>query len=101
MGRQTAAGAVVRRRQVSRMAVSSLRVALRSTSAPGRDHVARGPSDHPSPFEIQSFTRRSRSAFPITDTELNVIAALAMIGLSRMPATGYSAPAAMGTPSAL
>ena len=29
------------------------------------------------------FTRRSRSALPMTETELNVIAALAMIGLNR------------------
>src|SRR5262249_40915177 len=50
----------------------------------------------PLPFQVHSSTRRSRRALPITDTELNVIAALAMIGLSRMPATGYSTPAAMG-----
>jgi hypothetical protein len=31
---------------------------------------------------------RSRSAFKITDTELNVIARLAIIGLSRMPNQG-------------
>jgi hypothetical protein len=37
----------------------------------------------------------------MTDTELNVIAALAQIGLIRMPSTGYSTPAATGTPSAL
>ena len=45
--------------------------------------------------------RRSRSAFPITDTELNVIAALAIIGLSRRPKKGYSTPAAIGTPTTL
>ncbi len=33
-------------------------------------------------------TLRSRSAFIITDTELNVIATLAMIGLRRMPKNG-------------
>ncbi len=32
--------------------------------------------------------RRSRSAFPMTDTELKVIAALAMIGLNRIPKSG-------------
>ena len=31
---------------------------------------------------------RSRSALPMTDTELNVIAALAIIGLSSSPNTG-------------
>ena len=37
----------------------------------------------------------------ITDTELNVIAALAQIGLISSPTTGYRIPAATGTPSAL
>jgi hypothetical protein len=36
-----------------------------------------------------------------TDTELALIAALAMIGDSSRPNSGYSAPAATGTPSAL
>ena len=36
----------------------------------------------------QSASRRSRSALAMTDTELNVIAALAMIGLSSKPNTG-------------
>ena len=36
----------------------------------------------------QSDTFRSRSAFAITDTELNVIAALAIIGLSSRPKNG-------------
>jgi hypothetical protein len=35
-----------------------------------------------------SATRRRRSALPITDTELKVIAALAMIGLSSNPNSG-------------
>ena len=46
-------------------------------------------------------TLRNRSALPMTDTELKVIAALAMIGLSSRPKKGYSTPAAMGTPSML
>ena len=37
----------------------------------------------------------------MTETELNVIAALAIIGLSSRPANGYSTPAAIGTPSTL
>src|SRR5437868_1239317 len=48
-----------------------------------------------------SRARRSRSALPITDTELALIAALAIIRLSRRPNTGYSTPAAIGTPSRL
>jgi hypothetical protein len=36
----------------------------------------------------QSFTRRNRSAFPITESELIVIAALAHIGLMRTPTIG-------------
>ena len=36
----------------------------------------------------QSTTLRSRSAFPITETELNVMAALAIIGLSSRPRNG-------------
>jgi hypothetical protein len=45
--------------------------------------------------------RCRRSALRITDTELALIAALAMIGDSSRPNSGYSAPAATGTPSAL
>ena len=45
--------------------------------------------------------RLRRSAFPITDTELNVMAALAIIGLSSRPNHGYRMPAAMGTPATL
>ncbi len=44
---------------------------------------------------------RNRSALPITDTELKVMAALAMMGLSKSPKNGYSTPAAIGTPSTL
>ena len=48
-----------------------------------------------------SSTRRSLRAFPITDTELNVMAALAIIGLSSSPNHGYRIPAATGTPATL
>ena len=41
---------------------------------------------------------RSRSEFAMTDTELNVIAALASIGLRTSPKKGYKIPAASGTP---
>ena len=46
-------------------------------------------------------TLRNRSAFPITETELKLIAAAAIIGLGRMPKKGYSTPAATGTPKLL
>src|SRR6185369_7426981 len=48
-----------------------------------------------------SFVVLSRRAFAITDTELKLIAAAAIIGLSNTPKTGYSTPAAIGTPSVL
>ena len=48
-----------------------------------------------------SSTRLSLSALLITDTELKLIAAAAMIGLSRIPNAGYSTPAAIGTPTPL
>lgn len=44
---------------------------------------------------------RSRRALAITDTLLKLIAAAANIGLSRVPKTGYSKPAAIGMPKAL
>lgn len=45
--------------------------------------------------------RRRRSALVMTDTELKLIAAAAIMGLSNRPKIGYSTPAAIGTPSAL
>ena len=48
-----------------------------------------------------SRTVRRRRALPITETELRLMAAAAIIGLSRSPNTGYSTPAATGTPSVL
>ena len=51
-------------------------------------------------FDIPyNFKFLKRSALTITDTELNVIAALAIIGLSRSPKIGYRTPAAIGTPN--
>jgi hypothetical protein len=44
---------------------------------------------------------RGRSAFPITETELKLMAAAAIIRLSKTPNTGYSTPAAIGKPNAL
>jgi hypothetical protein len=43
----------------------------------------------------------NRKALAMTETELNVIAALAIIGLSNNPVTGYKTPAATGIPMTL
>jgi len=53
------------------------------------------------PAMRQRFPPRSRNALPTTDTELRLIASAAMIGDNSNPKTGYSTPAAIGTPSAL
>lgn len=55
----------------------------------------------PTLIPIHSFTRLSLSALLITDTELKLIAAAAIIGESSKPKNGYSNPAATGTPSML
>ena len=52
-------------------------------------------------LDDQTLAPRSRSAFPITDTELKLIAAAAMMGLKSHPNAGYRTPAAIGTPAAL
>lgn len=46
-------------------------------------------------------TLRSRNAFAMTETELRLIAAAAIIGLSVIWNAGYKAPAATGTASTL
>lgn len=38
------------------------------------------------------------NAFDITETELKLIAAAAIMGLNKIPKTGYNIPAAIGTP---
>lgn len=45
--------------------------------------------------------RRRRSALPMTDTELKLMARAAIMGDSSQPVSGYSTPAAMGMPSVL
>jgi len=47
------------------------------------------------------FTRLNLNAFVITDTELKLIAAAAMMGDNSNPKNGYSSPAAIGTPNEL
>src|SRR5437764_7594352 len=54
----------------------------RSIRMPGLQSLTRGDVDR------YSCARRRRSALPITDTELNVIAALAQIGLISTDITG-------------
>lgn len=53
------------------------------------------------PQDLQSLALRSLSALPITDTELRLMAAAAIIGLSSIPRKGYSTPAAIGIPNPL
>ena len=60
--------------------------------------TSRSPS---TPAPSYSRTARSRRALPTTDTELSAMAAAAITGDSRMPATGYSTPAATGMPTTL
>ena len=47
------------------------------------------------------FARHSRKALLITDTELKLMAAAAIIGESSRPKKGYSTPAITGAPGAL
>lgn len=53
------------------------------------------------PLKTHKLIRRSRKALVITDTELKLMAAAAIMGDSSRPKTGYSTPAATGTPRAL
>ena len=53
------------------------------------------------PRASYSLVARSLRAFPMTDTELKLIAAAAIMGLRRSPKIGYRTPAAIGTPRAL
>lgn len=50
---------------------------------------------------IHSFTLRSLNALAITETELKLMAAAAIIGFKSSPKDGKSTPAASGTPAAL
>ena len=47
------------------------------------------------------FAFLSRRALVITDTDEKLMAAAAMMGLSKIPNNGYRAPAATGTPTEL
>src|SRR5699024_8383077 len=52
-------------------------------------------------FSLRGVNSRSRLALLTTVTELNDMAAPAMIGLSSQPVNGNSTPAAIGTPRVL
>lgn len=45
--------------------------------------------------------RRNRNALVITDTELKLMAAAAIMGDNKIPVIGYKTPAATGTPAVL
>lgn len=69
----------------------------------GREsHMALG-SPHPisSSRHNQSLAVRSLREFPMTETELKLMAAAAIMGFSSNPTNGYRTPAASGTPRAL
>jgi hypothetical protein len=50
---------------------------------------------------IYNFTRLSLSELLITDTELKLMAAAAIIGDNNIPKNGYNTPAATGIPAML
>jgi hypothetical protein len=50
---------------------------------------------------VHSFVVRSLSALAITETELKLMAAAAIIGFKSNPKDGNSTPAASGTPTML
>jgi hypothetical protein len=61
-------------------------------------------AEHPPEYTFrddQSSTRLNRSALVMTDTELKLMAAAAIIGDSSNPKMGYATPAAIGTPAEL
>jgi hypothetical protein len=63
-----------------------------------------GMRDRVNVFHIPVFyncTRLSLSELPITETELKLMAAAAIMGDNSIPKKGYNTPAAMGTPAVL
>ena len=52
-------------------------------------------------IQFYIFARRNLSALVITETELKLIAAAAIIGDNNMPKNGNNTPAAIGTPAEL
>ncbi len=83
----------------------SIRSSARSTPRDGKCQspipLGRVQLGGPRPSDNHSSTLPRRSALPMTETELMLIAAPAMIGLKRSPKKGNSTPAAMGMPSVL
>jgi len=55
----------------------------------------------PPALMFYNLSPRNLNEFEITDTELKLMAAAAMIGLSSSPKNGYNPPSASGTPSEL
>ncbi len=52
-------------------------------------------------FLLEFYFSLSLNAFAITETELKLIAAAAIMGLSKIPKKGNNIPAATGTPTEL
>ncbi len=78
-----------------------MRTAAWRQRAPGRAKQARGFALRATHAARSSLIPRRRNAFDTTDTDDRLIASAAIIGDSTMPNTGYSTPAAIGTPIAL
>src|SRR5207253_2641153 len=98
---QRAAGRAIAPTGSSSAAASVRFVVVRTAHASRADLALRRSLTGTLRASTHKTTRRRRSAFAITETELKVMAALAMIGLRSSPKIGYSTPAASGTPSAL
>jgi len=91
----------LKRKQASRNWPGQNPVAARNSwhfPATGNKDQAQSAADN---SQTDNVVRRNRSALPTTDTELRLIASAAIIGESSTPNTGYSTPAAIGTPSVL
>ena len=89
------------KRQMTSFSSRSLREALLPYTGRPRETMAVANIAGAGSNLTHNCTVRSRKALPITDTELKLMAALAIIGLNSNPNTGNRTPAAMGTPRML
>jgi len=86
--------------EIHKIVSVSARLTSIPTSPPSRGRLAsiRGTMSH---SIVQNFKRCNRNEFAITETELKLMAAAAIIGLSSSPKKGYRIPAASGIPTEL
>jgi len=69
--------------------------------SPGEYQRDSGDDLKSSPEFSHNFTFLNRKEFAITDTELKLMAAAAIIGDNKIPKTGNNKPAAIGIPKTL